>query len=107
MIYVKEKEITQEEFEEYKTQLEEEQEIPDYNENIVFGYVLTTEDFILGGDELPCWPVLLDLEQQEIYELKGDNPVMITQEKLDSFELYAYEDREEDEIRWYAGGDIS
>ena len=109
IVYLKVKDLTSQEFEQHKTKLnlEEGQTMPVYHPSMVFAYGIDAEDYILGGEEINYWPVILDLANQDIHDLQFDqeDPPVISQEQLDNLEIYAYEDSEENEINWYYGAE--
>ena len=104
IVYLKTKKLTLEEFNHHKKNIEQEepQEIK-FHEHMTLGYCVSAEDYILGGEEINAYPLIIDLENQEMHELTFDENKIPTfsQEQLDEFEIYAYEDAEEGMINWY------
>ena len=105
IVYVKVKDLSKEEFEEQKKNilLDEGMDIPAYAQGMILAYGIDAESFIVGGDEIIYWPVILDPEQQDLYDLQFDeeNPPKIAQETLMQYDLCAYEDAEEATVSWY------
>lgn len=107
MVFLKIKPLTQQDFQKLQSswneELKEANKNLSYHPKLFLGYGLAAEDFILGGEEMVYWEIILDLENQEVYDLPFDeeNPPLTSQEKLDQYEIVAYDDVEEDTINWY------